>query len=55
VAFPDFSRGPQAGRGTNALRIHSSRYSPRQPQGQSRLSTSAASQDERPGIGPLPL
>ncbi|MDR6668964.1 hypothetical protein J2X71_005247 [Rhizobium sp. 1399] len=54
MAFPDFSRGPQAGRGMNALRIHSSRHSPRQPQGQSRLSTSAAS-DERPGIGPLPL
>lgn len=55
VAFPDFSRGPHTGRGTNALRIHSPRHSPRQSQGQSRLSTSAASQDERPGIGPLPL
>lgn len=47
VAFPDFSRGPEAGHGTNALRIHSL--------GQLRLSTLAASLDERSGIEPLPL
>jgi hypothetical protein len=47
VAFPDFSRGPQAGRGTNARRIHSL--------GQLHVSTLAASLDKRSGIGPLPL
>lgn len=47
VAFPDFSRGPQAGRGTNTRRIHSL--------GKLRLSTLAASLDKRSGIEPLPL
>jgi hypothetical protein len=51
LAFPDFSHGSETGHGTNALRIH---Y-PRQSQGQLRLSTLAASLDERSGIGPLPL
>ena len=47
AAFPDFSRGPQAGRGTNARPVHSL--------GQLRLSTLAASLDKRSGIGPLPI
>lgn len=45
VAFPDFSRGPETGQGTNALRIHSL--------GQLRLATLAASLDEHFGIRPL--
>ena len=55
VAFPNFSRGPETGRGTTTLRIHSLGHSPVQPQGQSRPSTLAASLDEHSGIGPQPL
>ncbi|QWW66178.1 hypothetical protein [Rhizobium sp. WYJ-E13] len=59
VAFPNFSHGPETGRRTSTLRIHSLGHSPEQsqaqPQGQSRLSTLAASLDEHSGIGRQPL